>query len=138
MQSSVVNDVITKARAMLGTPWHHQGRLPGVGIDCIGVVVCVAHQRAYFLYDDTNYGRDPTDDRLERGLARFFVRIEGPPAPGCVLWFVHPETKREHVAIATEHGMIHAESLFGKGEVVEQPIGKKWLANLKGVYEWAK
>lgn len=138
MRSSVVNDVVEKARGLLGTPWHHQGRLPGFGIDCIGIVVCIAHARDYFSYDETNYGRDPTDDRLERGLERFFKRIDGPPAPGCVLLFEHPETKRQHLGIATENGMIHAQYHLGKGKVVEQPIGDKWMHSLKGVYEWAR
>ncbi len=142
MRSSVANDVISRARSLVDTPYHHQGRRPGVGIDCIGVVVVIAKRRGYFSYDDTNYGRDPFDDRLERGLARFFTPVpfvrNQQPEPGAVLWFVHPKTERNHVAIATYTGMIHAESLMGRGRVVEQPIGAKWHRNLKGVYLWDK
>ena len=35
-------DVVAEARRWLGTPWRHQARLRGVGVDCGGLVVCVA------------------------------------------------------------------------------------------------
>jgi hypothetical protein len=34
--------VIAEARSWLGTPWHHQASLKGVGRDCIGFVRGVA------------------------------------------------------------------------------------------------
>ena len=35
-------DIIAIARACLGTPFRHQGRIPGVALDCAGLVVAVA------------------------------------------------------------------------------------------------
>jgi cell wall-associated NlpC family hydrolase len=35
-------EITAAALALVGTPFHAQGRAPGVGLDCIGVVVCVA------------------------------------------------------------------------------------------------
>lgn len=35
-------DIVAAARSYLGTPFHHRGRKPGVGIDCAGVLVCAA------------------------------------------------------------------------------------------------
>ncbi|MBE0615136.1 MAG: hypothetical protein IH604_15800 [Burkholderiales bacterium] len=29
------------ARGFIGTPFHHMGRLPGVGLDCSGVLICL-------------------------------------------------------------------------------------------------
>ena len=37
-------DVVREAKTWLGTPFHHQGRLKGVGVDCAGVIVCVAKE----------------------------------------------------------------------------------------------
>jgi hypothetical protein len=34
--------IVTEARTWLGTPFHHQGRVRGVGVDCIGVIGCSA------------------------------------------------------------------------------------------------
>ncbi len=37
MQVEQVDAAIAAARTCLGTPFHHQGRAPGVGLDCIGL-----------------------------------------------------------------------------------------------------
>ena len=31
-------DVVTAARGQIGVPWMHQARLPGVALDCAGLV----------------------------------------------------------------------------------------------------
>lgn len=36
------SDIVARARSYLGTPFAHRGRLPGVGLDCVGVGICVA------------------------------------------------------------------------------------------------
>lgn len=36
--------VVDVARSMIGTPFHAGGRLPHVGLDCSGLIVCVARQ----------------------------------------------------------------------------------------------
>jgi cell wall-associated NlpC family hydrolase len=35
--------VIAEARTWLGTPWHHQASLKGVGCDCIGCGKALLH-----------------------------------------------------------------------------------------------
>ena len=35
-------DVVRMARTWLGTPYHHQGRVKGAGVDCGGLVIGVA------------------------------------------------------------------------------------------------
>lgn len=37
-------DVVRVARSYLGTPHHHLGRLPGVGLDCAGVLICAGRE----------------------------------------------------------------------------------------------
>ena len=51
--------IVAEARSMIGTPWHHQGRLPGVGLDCIGLVVCVLDRLGYTAKDKQGYRRAP-------------------------------------------------------------------------------
>lgn len=51
--------IVAEARSMIGTPWHHQGRLPGVGLDCIGLVVCVLERLGYTAKDRYGYRRAP-------------------------------------------------------------------------------
>ncbi len=40
-------DFVRVARSYIGTPFHHQGRLPGVGLDCAGVIVCALAECGY-------------------------------------------------------------------------------------------
>ena len=37
-------DAVRVARTYIDTPFQHMGRLPGVGLDCAGVLVCVARE----------------------------------------------------------------------------------------------
>ena len=39
-------DVVTAAREWIDTPFHHQARLKGVGVDCVGLVIGVARELA--------------------------------------------------------------------------------------------
>ncbi|MBK8745664.1 MAG: peptidase P60, partial [Propionivibrio sp.] len=34
--------ILAAARACIGTPFVHQGRIPGLALDCAGLVVAVA------------------------------------------------------------------------------------------------
>jgi cell wall-associated NlpC family hydrolase len=37
-------DVVRVARSYLDTPYHHLGRLPGIGLDCAGVLICTGRE----------------------------------------------------------------------------------------------
>ena len=37
-------DVVLVARSYVGTPFHHMGRVPGVGLDCSGVLICTGRE----------------------------------------------------------------------------------------------
>lgn len=58
---------VAAAEAMIGTPFKHQGRLPGVGLDCAGLVVCALRAVGYPVIDaPPGYGRLPSHGMLER------------------------------------------------------------------------
>jgi cell wall-associated NlpC family hydrolase len=42
--SATREDVVRVARSYIGTPYHHLGRVPGIGLDCAGVVICVGRE----------------------------------------------------------------------------------------------
>lgn len=37
-------DIVAYARSLLGTPFHHAERQPGIAIDCAGVLICCARE----------------------------------------------------------------------------------------------
>lgn len=135
MENSAANSAVAIARALVGTPFEHQGRQPGVGIDCIGVVMHVAHTLGITDYDRTNYGRSPHTDELERALDMLFVRKTGGPAVGEIALFkFRNERVPQHVAIVTDTGIIHAHASFGR--CVEHRFNYRWRRRLVRGYQW--
>ena len=60
-----VSALLTEARSWLDTPYHHQGRLKGVGVDCIGLIIGVAHALNLSEFDTHDYARIPNANMLE-------------------------------------------------------------------------
>lgn len=50
-------DIISTAKTYIDTPYHHQGRVKGVGLDCCGLVICVAKELGLSDYDLDGYSR---------------------------------------------------------------------------------
>lgn len=60
--------IVAAARAELGTPFRHQGRIPGKALDCAGLVVAVAAALGADYVDQQGYSRHPSDGLLESAL----------------------------------------------------------------------
>lgn len=54
-------NVVNAARAWVGTPFHHQARERGVGVDCVGLIIGVARDLGLVAedFDVPVYGRMP-------------------------------------------------------------------------------
>lgn len=76
--------VVHAARAWVGVPHHHQGRVRA-GIDCVGVLVVTARALGIIPpgFDYTRYGRSPTG-LLDALLAAHLVPLPA-PQPGAVV-----------------------------------------------------
>jgi NlpC/P60 family putative phage cell wall peptidase len=124
--------IVAKAREYVGTPFHHQGRLKGVGVDCIGLVVCTYRDLELSHKDSLGYSKFPDGKTLEAGLTQSLDRIPVEEAvPGDVLVFrmrAHPC----HIGIKTDHGVIHTYA--GLGKVVEHRIDDFWQRRLCAAY----
>lgn len=131
--------VVEAARACVGTPFLHQGRTPGVGLDCVGLVrwpqVAVAADDSDFRA----YGRTPNPSRMGLLLNRHFDAISPSDArPGDILWF-RIAGDPQHLAIFTGETIIHAVS-NGPCAVVEHGYRHPWPKRLAGVfrYRWLR
>lgn len=124
--------MIAAARACIGTPFHHQGRQPGAGLDCIGLVVIALKAAGVDVRDRTDYARQPAADALQLALEAHGFSHAETIAAGDVLLFRFNRAP-QHVALATESTrMIHAYAPIGK--VVECSIGASWKNRLCGIY----
>lgn len=123
---------IAAARAQVGTPFHHQGRAAGVGLDCIGLVVVAAAQAGWPVQDRTDYGRRPDGRALVEGLVAHGGIVVREISAGDILVFRY-DGQPQHVAVALDGGrMVHA---FAPARgVVETEIGLYWARRLVAVY----
>ena len=117
--------IVAAARTWLGTPYHHQASLRGVGCDCLGLVRGVWRDLygsepeptpPYSLY----WAQQGAGETLALAAGRHLVPIGLEDArPGDVLlfrWRVH--LPAAHCAILTEPGRIlHAHDGVAVGEV---------------------
>jgi cell wall-associated NlpC family hydrolase len=67
-------DVVIEARTWVGTPYHHQARLKGVGVDCIGLVLGCAWALGLVgrEFDIVGYTKQPDGHLMD--LARVYMR----------------------------------------------------------------
>ncbi len=76
------DDIVAEARTWIGTPWRHQARVKGVGVDCIGFVggvgVALGLAEALEWRADRSlrgYGRTPVPETLLDACNRFLDRV---------------------------------------------------------------
>ena len=65
---------IAVARGYVGVPWRHQGR-SRFGIDCVGLLVCVARDLGIQIEDMRAYEREPRAHDLACMLRRHCVSV---------------------------------------------------------------
>lgn len=128
-------EVIAVARTYLGTPWHHQGRVKGVGIDCLGELVCTAHELGLPVEDRTDYPMEPVPAELIAGLEKNLDQIEIADAriADVLCFWVGDETRPQHLAFVTDRGMLHAWR-EGSRTVFEHGLTQGWRARIHSAW----
>lgn len=131
-----IDHMIMAARGCLGTPFHHQGRAPGAGIDCIGLIVVALRAAGFTVHDRTDYGRRPDGRSLVAVLQAHGFAPADEICAGHILLFRY-DRQPQHAALATSaESMIH--SFAPAGKVVETTIGDYWKRRLTRVYSFRK
>lgn len=132
-----MNAVTAAARGWLGTPFHHQARVRGVGVDCIGLVIGTARDAGDLLgpYDFYSYGPSPNPQVLLKEV-NDNLRRSGALREGSVLLF-RIMREPQHFGIylgPSTNTFVHAYSVRGK--VVEDVLDEVWRRRLLGIYEF--
>lgn len=127
--------VIKCARTYLETPFHHQGRVKAVGIDCVGLVIGVANELGLSDFNYTAYGHSPHAGMMEKLLLENMDRVSrGNMRAGDILHLTF-DKEPQHLAILTDSGtIIHAYAKVKK--CVEHPIDALWLNRIRGVFRY--
>lgn len=131
------NDIIDAARECLDTKFLHQGRIVGVGLDCVGVVVHVAKRLNINHFDESGYSYMPTNGILEQTFEKqeCLERISDilTIQKGDILMF-RIAREPQHVAIFTGENIIHSYSSVEK--VCEHSLEERWKSRIVRVYRF--
>lgn len=129
-------DIILTARSMLGTPFVHQGRVPGKALDCAGLVVSVAAALNIEHVDVTGYGRRPHQGLLEAtvdGQECLFSVLLNDLQPGDIL-LMRFAKEPQHLAIYAGETIIH--SYEAAGQVCEHGMDDVWRKRIIRAYRF--
>jgi cell wall-associated NlpC family hydrolase len=129
--------IVAEARSWLGVPWRHQGRTRS-GIDCVGLVVCVAHALDLSNYDSTGYSRRAQGQRFVEHFRSNMDGVAIPDAgPGDVLVFAD-QAYPCHCGFLTERlghpHLLHAHAT--RRQVIEEPYAGEWSAKIKFAFRF--
>lgn len=122
--------IVAFARTLVGTKFHHAARVPGVGIDCVGVVVLTgAHIGAWPSGFDVMPYTEVPKEMLMRSICRKYLHVKryNDMTEGDVV-LVTTDKVPQHIGIVgryknTHHkSIIHACNLIDNPRVVEHPL----------------
>ncbi|RDV06438.1 hypothetical protein DXH95_03150 [Sphingorhabdus pulchriflava] len=135
--------VVDAAMAWVGTPFHAQASVRGVGCDCKGLIAGVARDLNRVEAEswaaqlaDYDIGRVPVG-QLRLGLQELFDAVEGEAQAGDIL-LLRIGARLQHLAIHAGQGpqgpeMIHCWSR-GVMQVIRCPIGQYW--QVESAWRW--
>lgn len=137
---SVTRDqIVAEAISWLDTPFHHQARLKGVGVDCVGLVIGTAHALGISGHDTVDYARMPDPVAMRAQLAAHLDEVPFRQLRvGDVLWFrvVH---EPQHLGIVIDLEpltMIHAYQRPGVDRVITQRLDGFWRKRIAGCWRF--
>lgn len=112
--------ILESARQWIGTPWRHNQKCKGHGVDCVRFIEAVFKDDLGYQFSDIDkYARIPDDDALLVFL-QTNINVKQIPLtdiqPGDLLLFRLGKIPY-HLGISNGSGMIHADSNHGVIEV---------------------
>jgi NlpC/P60 family putative phage cell wall peptidase len=140
------NVLIQQARTWLGTPFHHQGRLKGIGCDCLGLIVGVVSEldlkdiqgKPLSLYDEATYSKDPDGGYLVEKLSSLLVDVPPSKVVAGDLALFQIKGNPQHLGLITDYknglGLLHAYAPSRR--VVEHEFDQFWKKQLIKVFRW--
>lgn len=115
--------IVAAARGCVGTRFRAQGRVPGLGLDCVGVVLVAAAAAGIRTATIPPYRLGGVPPDAEKVFASVGAWPVDAAAPGDVL-AIMPAPGQRHFGVVTPQGLVHAHA--GLDRVVEGPIDAGW------------
>lgn len=127
-------DIVREARAFLGVPYLHQGRTRN-GIDCVGLLIVVAHRLGISDFDIDGYSRLPSNRMMQRMMREHLDEITMADVLAGDVVHMAFGMQPHHLAVVTEKqpfSIIHSDA--ERGRVVEHVIDNDWMTHIRGFY----
>jgi len=134
--------IINTARSWLGTPFHHQGRLKGVGVDCLGLLVGIAQElelrdesgKLLISYDKLDYGHLPNEQRLMAGLVKHCNPARKPKEGYIGLFEIDGTARHLGVFAKQKHYITLIHAYAPARQVVEHRFDAQWQEKLVKIF----
>lgn len=129
-----VDRVVSLARECIETPFLHQGRVAGLGLDCAGVVAHVMKGLGLPYEDATGYPRTPYARMIERVMDRQPCMTAVPAADVMAgdLLLMRFANEPQHLAVCAGETIIH--SYMHAGKCCEHRFSDVWRARVVRAY----
>lgn len=129
------DDMIAYAVSLCQTPFKHQGRLPGIALDCAGTIAAICEKFGYEYVDRYGYGRNPSNGQLEETMEQqpSMVRVYGEIEP-CDVLIMHFGGEPRHLAFCTGENIVHGYEAVGI--VCEHRFASVWRAKVTHIYRF--
>ena len=133
-------DIVAITRSWIGTPYHHQESLKGIGYDCLGLLRGV--WREFYGVENPedmpnyspSWGDHRTDDPLMMVANKYFTKVKEPKEGDLLLFRMRRGMAVKHCAIVSGPAkMIHA---YSGHEVREDDIIEWWEKKLVGAFKF--
>ncbi len=134
--------IVAIARSWIGTPYRHQGRLKGVGCDCLGLLIGVFEEltgeRIGALPPYTpDWAEASGRETLAEGLRGYMTEIDPAAArEGDIVlfrWRAHLPAKHAGILVTLDR-MVHAQE---KARVAEVALGGWWGRRMAYVFDFS-
>lgn len=145
MQRCSPQAVFQEARTWVGTPYAHQHRLKGGGVDCVGLILGVGIALDIMDWSlerwapFSKYSRTPNPAKMRDGMATFLTEIpKGAPTLGRIVWMQWRDGLPMHLGIIGELDgrptLIHAYQ--GVDKCTEHGFEDPWPGSVESVWKY--
>ena len=131
-------DVVVWARSQLDVPWRHQARLPGVAMDCAGLVICAARSLGLVPadFDVNGYSRAP-DGTMLAWCEKYMTRLQAPETGAVVVLATQRDPQHLGILVPYRHGgwaVVHANNASIPARVVENRLIENATTRVRAYY----
>lgn len=135
MNKLLRQDFVNTALGYIGTPFHLQGRLKGVGIDCWGLIVCSAADNDFTISDEKFYKRPRVEivDKVVSGSLEEIKRSD--LNIGDILRFSIKSTPFHFAIVVSIDPIVFVHAIAADRKVVKHHLEGQWASSLCQCYK---